>query len=318
MLARLSRELPRGPYLYEPKWDGFRCLAFASGGKVALQSRSGKPLDRYFPEIVDAFLGRTLVLDGELVIRAGGGMDFGALIGRMHPSAARVAELSRLQPASYIAFDLLAEGDDDLTGRPFSERRAALQRVLAGAAPPLSLTPATPDYELASYWLDSFDGNGLEGVVAKPLAGRYEPGKRAMIKIKKERTVDCVVAGLRLSGSVLGGLLVGLHDEAVLRHVGVCTSFTLERRRELLEELSPLVVPLAGHPWEHGFHLEGGPARRLPGGPDPSEEWTPLDPVRVAEVAYDQHDGHSFRHALRFVRWRPEREPDSCTFEQLD
>ena len=302
MLARLARDLPRGDFLYEPKWDGFRCLAFAAGDAVALQSRSGKPLDRYFPEIVDALRGRELVLDGELVIRAAGGMDFGALITRIHPAASRVAELAEQLPASYIVFDLLAEGGDDLTGRPFSARRAALERVLAGVGPPLSLTPTTPDYELASYWLDSFDGRGLEGVVAKPRAAHYEPGRRTMIKVKLERTVDCVVAGLRRDG----GLLVGLHDGGVLRHVGVCTSFTAERRRELIEELEPLSVPLAGHPWEPGL------------APAEMEPWTPLAPVRVAEVAYDQHDGRSFRHALRFVRWRPDRDPATCTVDQLD
>jgi ATP-dependent DNA ligase len=326
MLARLSRELPRGPYLYEPKWDGFRCLAFASRGAVVLQSRNGRPLDRYFPEIVDSLAGRELVLDGELVVRAGGGMDFGALMMRLHPAASRVAELAARQPASYIAFDLLAVGDADLTGRPFADRRDALKRHLGDTRAPLSLTPATSDFELASHWLETFDGHGLEGVMAKPLHARYEPGKRAMIKVKKERTVDCVVAGMRRFGAqpVVGALLLGLHDGELLRHVGVCTSFSSDRRRELAEELAPLVTPLAGHPWEHGFQLGPSPMGRLPGAAgrwspeEMTQAFTPLAPTRVAEVGYDQRDGHRFRHALRFRRWRPDREPASCTFEQLE
>lgn len=329
MLAQLAHELPAGDYLYEPKWDGFRCLAFvAADGTVDLRSRHGRPFARYFPEIAEGLgaLGEACVLDGELVIVGEAGFDFAALLNRMHPSASRVERLRRETPASFIAFDLLWRGRRDLSGRPFAERRAALEDLLGAPPPAILLTPATEDRRVAAEWLDRFQGLGIDGVVAKPRRAGYQPGKRAMIKVKKERTADCVVAGYRLYGDqpLLGSLLLGLYDEGgELRHVGVASSFTDARRGALLHELRPLATPLAGHPWEHGFGLGRSPMGRLAGSAgrwDPREmelDWIPLRPLLVAEVAYDQLDGARFRHPARFVRWRPDREARSCTIEQL-
>ncbi len=320
MLARLARALPAGDYLYEPKWDGFRCLAFA-GDDVELRSRHDRPLARYFPELAGAMRGLDAVLDGEIV-----GRDFSALLGRLHPAASRVTRLVDESPAWFVAFDVLAARGRDLTGAPFRERRALLEELLAERGPRLVLTPATDDVETAADWLERFTGRGLDGVVAKPTGMTYQPGRRVMVKVKRERTADCVVAGVRpyAQERSIGSLLLGLHDEAgVLRHVGVCSSFSRERRRELGDELRALLVPLAGHPWEHGFGLGPSPTGRLPGAAgrwDPSEmsrDWLPVAPARVVEVAYDQLDGRRFRHAARFVRWRPDREPASCTFDQL-
>ena len=330
MLAQLRRELPVGGFIYEPKWDGLRCIAAAAAdGTIALVSRHGRPLGRYFPEVVSAVrsLGRALMLDGELVIAGERGFDFAALLSRVHPSSTRVAQLSGKTPASFVAFDLIGVDDESLADRPFAERRARLVELLGGAAGgTLVATPATDDADVARLWLARFTGRGIDGVVAKPRDLRYQPGKRAMIKVKRERTADCVVAGFRWFGDrpVIGSLLLGLYDGDELRHVGVTSSFTGARRAELLEELSGDVVPLAGHPWERGFGLGPSPMGRLPGAAgrwDPTQmtqDWIPLRPTRVVEVAYDHLDGQRFRHPARFVRWRPDREARSCKFDQLD
>jgi ATP-dependent DNA ligase len=329
MLARLSRELPEGDYVYEPKWDGFRCLAFAEPGRDAdLRSRNQRPLARYFPELVEAFRGmpRASVLDGEIVIAGARGYDFPALLARIHPSRSRVAMLSRETPASFVAFDLLADGEEDLRPRPFGVRRARLEALLAAAPSPLRLTPATRDPSVARVWLERFQGGGVDGVVAKHRDLPYEPGRRTMVKVKRERTVDCVVAGLRtFSGElVVASLLLGLWDAAgALRHVGVASSFPERERRALFAALAPIAVSLVGHPWEHGFNVGSSPTGRLAGSAgrwDPREmamDWTPLAPERVAEVAYDRLDDLRLRHPARLVRWRPDRDARSCTLEQL-
>jgi ATP-dependent DNA ligase len=315
MLAKLARELPEGDFLYEPKWDGFRALAARDGEEVEVRSRHGRPLERYFPEIVDALRAlpaERFVLDGEIVAEP-----FAALMARLHPAASRVERLARETPAEFWAFDLLAAGDEALLDRPFAERRARLEELVRA---PVRLTPVTDDPGVARLWLDRH-----EGVVAKDVHGVYTPGERRWVKVKREHAADCVVAGFRWNADrpTLGSLLLGLYDGAELIHVGVVTSFTAKRRAELLEELRPLVVPLAGHPWEHGFGLERSPLGRLLGAAGrwaPGEmelEWVPLAPERVAEVAYDQVDGLRFRHPARFRRWRPDRDPRSCTIEQL-
>ena len=325
MLARLARELPLDGYLYEPKWDGFRCLAFRDGEDVDLRNRNQRPLARYFPEIVEALLGLEeprFVLDGELVVAGRAGLDFEALLARLHPAASRVERLRAETPASFVAFDLLALGDEDLRERPFRERRRRLEGLLRDARPPLFLTPATGEHARAAEWLDRF-----EGVVAKHADLRYEPGRRAMVKVKRERTADCVVAGFRwlVDRPLPSSLLLGLYDdEGRLRHVGLASAFSERLRHELLERLRPLRVPLAGHPWEHGFLLAGSPAGRLRGAagrwaPEEMEQdWTPVAPGLVCEVVYGEVDGHRFRHPARFRRWRPDRDPASCRLEQLD
>ena len=330
MLARLARELPLDGFLYDPKWDGFRCLAFRDGDVVDLRSRNERPLARYFPEIVAALLElreSRFVLDGELVVAGRAGLDFAALLARLHPAASRVERLSRETPASFIAFDLLAVDDRDLSERPFRERRGQLAELLRHSGPPLFLTPATDDPERARAWLERFQGAGIDGVVAKHGELRYEPGRRAMVKVKRERTVDCVVAGFRwfVDRPLPSSLLLGLYDrEEQLRHVGIAAAFAEQRRAELLERLRPLVVPLAGHPWEHGFLLGGSPIARLRGAarrwaPDEREQdWTPVAPELVCEVAHDQLDDYRLRHPARFRRWRPDRDPGSCRLTQLD
>ena len=329
MLGKLARELPAGEYLYEPKWDGFRCLVFRAGDEVDLRSRHDRPLARYFPELVEAFRSLPadpLVVDGEIVLATAGGFDFSALLARLHPAPSRVERLRRETPAAFVAFDLLALEDDDLRERPFAERRSLLERVLAAARAPLFLTPATSDRAVASSWVERFGGTGIDGVVAKHRELRYEPGVRAMLKIKRERTADCVVGGFRwlVDRPLPSSLLLGLYDdEGDLRHVGVAASFTERQRRALLEELAPVVVPLAGHPWEAGFLVGGSPVGRLPGAagrwtPEMQQDWVPVAPARVCEVAYDQLDGDRLRHPARFRRWRPDREPRSCTFAQLE
>ncbi|HYZ88695.1 MAG TPA: ATP-dependent DNA ligase [Myxococcales bacterium] len=327
MLARLSRELPAGAYFYEPKWDGFRCLAFVSSG-VDLRSRHQRPLARYFPEVVGALreVGRTeFVLDGELVIGGPSGFDFPALLGRLHPAASRVERLAREMPATFVAFDALAVSGEDVRERPFETRRAMLEELLGRGKPGVVATPITRELETAQEWLRRFQGKGIDGVVAKHAALLYQPGRRAMVKVKQERTADCVLAGFRvaLDQPVVASLLLGLYDGDVLRHVGVSSSFPAKRRRELFEELLPLTCALAGHPWESGFNLGHSPVGRLAGSAgrwDPREmeqDWVPLRPERVCEVAYDQLDGQRFRHPARLVRFRPDREPRSCGFEQL-
>src|ERR671922_1435588 len=331
MLGRLARELPADGFVYEPKWDGFRCLAFRSAGVVDLRSRNDRPLARYFPELVEALLelpAAEAVLDGEIVVPSANGFDFSALLARVHPAASRVQRLRLQTPARYIAFDLLALGDDDLRERPFTERRSALADLLRGAAAPLHLTAATDDPDVARDWLARYRGRGIDGVVAKSRDMRYEPGVRAMVKVKHEQTADCVVAGCRLFADrpQISSLLLGLYDDdgGELRHVGVASGFGAARRRELAEVLGPHVVELAGHPWERGFLLAGSPIGRLAGAAgrwSPQEmtlDWIPLAPRLVVEVAYDHVDADRFRHAARFRRWRPDRDPRSCRLEQLE
>ena len=332
MLATLVRALPAGHDLYEPKWDGFRCVAFGAGGETLLLSRNQRPLDRYFPELVEGLVGlgnQRLVLDGEIVAAGAGGLDFAALMLRLHPSPSRVARLRTETPASFVAFDLLACGDEDLRGRPLHERRARLADVLSGAAPAITATPATEDRAAAEAWLDASTGGGIDGVVAKDPDSPYETGRRSKWwrKVKPARTADCVVGGVRLVDGrrAVSSLLLGLFDgNGELRHVGVAASFPANRRRELVDEVGPAVTSLAGHPWEHGFALERGPMGRLKGSAgawDPATmamDWVPLRPELVCEVGYDQVDATGrWRHPARFLRWRPDRDPASCTFDQL-
>ncbi len=328
MLAKLARELPRadGPsraMVYEPKWDGFRCIVFRDGHEVELGSRNEKPLTRYFPEVVDAVrseLPDRCVLDGEIVIAGPGGLDFDALLQRIHPAQSRVRKLASESPASFVAFDVLGLDDVDLRPRPFSDRRAGLERALTGASTPVHLTPATRDRSVALDWFDRFEGAGLDGVVAKPLDLGYRSGERAMVKVKHERSADCVVAGFRWhkTGGVVGSLLLGLYDEAAtLHHVGVTASFTMERRRQLVGELAPYMDDAAAHPWHHeGDGRRPGTPSRWNAGRDLSFE--PLRPELVCEVAYDHLQGDRFRHATTFRRWRPDRDPASCTYAQLE
>ncbi|MGH9184074.1 MAG: ATP-dependent DNA ligase [Acidimicrobiales bacterium] len=333
MLAKLVREMPVGPaagdIVYEPKWDGFRCIVFRDGDEVELGSRNERPLTRYFPELAGplrASLPRRAVVDGEIVVPGTGGLDFDALLQRIHPAESRVRSLAARTPASFVAFDLLATGDDDLRHLPFTERRSQLESALARARAPVYLTPATTDPEVAADWFARFEGAGLDGVVAKPAGLTYEPGRRAMFKVKHERTADCVVGGFRRhkDGEGVGSLLLGLFDDAgALHHVGVATSFSAARRRQLLDELAPLLdAALEGHPWRAWAEAEGT-GQRLPGatsrwnaGRDLS--WVPVRPDRVAEVSYDHLQGDRFRHATHLVRWRPDRDPASCTYAQLE
>jgi ATP-dependent DNA ligase len=330
MLARLARELPAGDYLYEPKWDGFRCLAFRSGDLVDLRSRNDRPLGRYFPELMEAILAlteRRFVLDAEIVVPADSGFDFEALLARLHPAASRVERLRAETPASLISFDLPAVADEDLRSQPFAERRARLVRLVEDAPHPIRLTEITEDREVAAEWLDRSGEGGIDGVVAKRRSLPYTAGAREMIKVKAERTADCTVAGFRWLGGepVVSSLLLGLWDSnRELRHVGVASQFPHARRRALAEELVPLAGPLEGHPWEHGFLVAGSPIGRLKGAAGswrPGEmalDWVPLAPVRVCEVAYDHLDAGRFRHPARFRRWRDDRDPYSCTFEQFE
>jgi ATP-dependent DNA ligase len=336
MLARSVKSIPEpgrteGGYLYEPKWDGFRCIVFRDGDEVELASRNERPMTRYFPEVVDAVkrsLPRRCVLDGEIIVAMGGRLEFERLQERIHPAASRVRRLAEETPASLVAFDLLALDDQAYLERPLSERRDALERVLADAAPPVHLTPATRDHATAESWFGQFEGAGLDGVVAKPLMSVYEPGVRAMAKIKHDRTADVVVAGYRLHKTskperpLLGSLLLGLYDAGGnLQHVGVSAAFAAARRAELYDELSPMVVPASAHPWGEWAAAEAGDRRpgaesRWSAGKDLS--WTPIDPALVCEVGYDHMEGTRFRHTAQFKRWRPDRDPQSCTYEQLE
>lgn len=338
MLAKPSPGLPDGDgWLYEPKWDGFRALVFRDGDEVMTQSRDLKPLDRYFPELSAPFreqLPERCVLDGEIVIAGPGGLAFEALLLRIHPAESRVRMLAAETPASFVAWDLLALGDDDLRAVPQGDRRAHLERALSGVRAPIHLTPATTDRATAADWFDRFEGAGLDGVIAKRLDAAYTPGKRSMLKIKHERTADCVVAGFRWHkngpGTHVGSLLLGLFDEAgTLHHVGITSSFSWERRAALVGELAPLREgALDGHPWaEWAAWADAGTAdasgRRMPGatsrwnrGKDLS--WEPLRCERVVEVAYDHLQGDRFRHATTFRRWRPDRRPADCRYDQLE
>jgi ATP-dependent DNA ligase len=338
MLAKPQSTIPAG-MVYEPKWDGFRCIVFRDGDEIELGSRNEKPLTRYFPEVVEAVrtsVPERCVLDGEIVIVSGNSLDFEALLQRIHPAASRVTRLAAETPAVFVAFDLLALGDESFVEKPFSVRRATLEQALGGATSVL-LTPATDSLELANEWFDVFEGAGLDGVVAKSPDLPYRQDQRVMVKIKHERTADCVVAGFRWhkaspEGTAVGSLMLGLYgDNGVLQHVGVCGAFSAVRRRELIAELAPYRTDDSAHPWEmpdadaaasDGGAAEGEPDRR-PGGvtrwnAGKDMSWVPLQPSLVCEVAYDHMEGGRFRHTAQFRRWRTDREPTSCTYEQLD
>jgi ATP-dependent DNA ligase len=331
MLAKLADTLPpEGDFLYEPKWDGFRAIVFKSGDGLYIQSRDLRPLDRYFPDLHDALLERLrkdCVLDGEIVIATDDGLDFDALQLRLHPAASRVAKLAKETPASFVAFDLLGVEESSLVNAKQLDRRRALEKLLAKAKPPLYLTPATRDRETAVGWLDRFEGAGLDGVVAKPVGLAYSPGKRAMIKVKHARTADCVVAGFRWHKSgkdAVGSLLLGLYDDAgVLQHVGVTSSFTMAARKRLVKELAPLREnAIEDHPWRE-WAGAAAESSRMPGaqsrwsaGKDLS--WEPLRIERVCEVKYDHLQGDRFRHAATFLRWRPDKPPEECRYDQLE
>jgi ATP-dependent DNA ligase len=332
MLAKLATELPEGDgWLFEPKWDGFRAIVFRDGDRVYLQSRDLKPLDRYFPELaapLRASLPERCVVDGEIVIATEHGLDFDALQLRLHPAASRVAKLAAETPSSFVAFDLLAEGGRDLRSRPQAERRRLLEEALARASGSVHLTPCSRDRTVAQEWFHRFEGAGLDGVVAKHEATTYQPGKRVMVKVKHSRTADCVVAGFRWHkngpGELVGSLLLGLYDaEGGLHHVGVTSSFTAAKRRQLAQELAPLRRnALEGHPW-HAWADAGNLSTRMPGGQSRWSQgkdlsWEPLRIERVCEVKYDHLQGDRFRHAAVFVRWRPDKPPSECRYDQLE
>jgi len=333
MLAKAVHEVPRQPgLLYEPKWDGFRCIVFRDGEELELGSRNDRPLTRYFPELVEllrSVFPSRCVVDGEIVVVTGTGLDFDTLQQRLHPAASRVRRLAEETPASFVAFDLLALDDRDLTGEPFAERRRLLEGVLGGDLDRVHLTPMTADPDVAQDWFTRFEGAGFDGVMAKPADQPYQQDKRVMWKVKHERTADCVVAGFRVhkDGEGVGSLLLGLHDEdGTLHHVGVASSFTAVRRRELVEELAPLREDaLEGHPWRDWATAaaEAKDTGRMPGGnsrwnAQKDLSWEPLRPELVAEVRYEHVLGGRFRHGGRLVRFRPDRTPESCTYAQLE
>ncbi|HEV2750005.1 MAG TPA: ATP-dependent DNA ligase [Gemmatimonadales bacterium] len=331
MLATLADALPPsggGHFLYEPKWDGFRAIVFRGASEVYIQSRDLKPLDRYFPELHEALLEQLpkgCVIDGEIVIATPQGLDFNALQMRLHPAASRVAKLAQATPSSFVAFDVLAARGRDQRGAPQQERRAVLERLFADLRPPLYLTPMTEDRRTAAHWLERFEGAGLDGVVAKPAGAAYQPGKRAMLKVKHARTADCVVAGFRwhkTGTDAVGSLLLGLYDDrGRLQHVGVTSSFTMAMRKQLVKELAPLRKnALKAHPWRDWAKAEGsrmpGAQSRWSAGKDLS--WEPLRVERVCEVKYDHMQGDRFRHAATFLRWRPDKKPKDCQYDQLE
>ncbi|HEY3121704.1 MAG TPA: ATP-dependent DNA ligase [Vicinamibacteria bacterium] len=332
MLSKLAADLPEGEgWLFEPKWDGFRSIVFRQSDGVFIQSRDLRPFNRYFPELEPALLAalpERCVVDGEIVIAGEHGLDFDALQLRLHPAASRVAKLAAETPSAFVAFDLLAEGDRDLRSRPQAERRARLEKVLARPSAAVHLTPCTRDRELAREWFHRFEGAGLDGVIAKHESATYQPGKRAMLKVKHTRTADCVVAGFRWHkhgpGELVGSLLLGLYDaKGTLHHVGVTSSFTTATRRALATELEPLRKnALAAHPWrEWAAAMEG--STRMPGGQSRWSQgkdlsWEPLRIERVCEVKYDHLQGDRFRHATTFLRWRPDKQPKDCRYDQLE
>lgn len=328
MLAKSVGTIPPDAS-YEPKWDGFRSILFRDGDEVELGSRNERPMTRYFPELADAAraeLPDRCVVDGEIVIASGDALNFDALQLRLHPAASRVRMLAGQTPASFIAFDLLALGDVDYTSRPFAERRAALVDALSGSGPVIHVTPATTDLRIANRWFDEFEGAGLDGIIAKPLDGRYLPDKRVMFKIKHARTADCVVAGYRVHKSgadAVGSLLLGLYrEDGALASVGVIGAFPMARRRELFAELQPLVTSFDEHPWNWAAQMDPEAVRRYGGGSrwnaGKDLSFVPLRPERVVEVRYDHMEGERFRHTAQFNRWRPDRDPRSCTYEQLE
>jgi ATP-dependent DNA ligase len=330
MLAKSTDSVPSGAFAYEPKWDGFRAIVFRRGAELQIQSRDLKPLDRYFPELHDALLAQLppdCVVDGEIVIVQPHGLDFDLLQMRLHPAASRVAKLAKETPSSFVVFDLLAHEGRDLRGLPQRERRALLEAALGAARAPIHLTPSTLERSVAQEWLAHFEGAGLDGVIAKPLGGSYEPGKRVMLKIKHQRTADCVVAGFRWhkagKGTLIGSLLLGLYDDAgSLQHVGVTSSFTMQKRAQLVQELEPLREgALDAHPWR--AWASAGDGTRMPGGQSrwsagKDLSWEPLRIERVCEVKYDHLQGARFRHAATFVRWRADKPPSDCRYDQLE
>ena len=342
MLAKVADELPHGEgFLFEPKWDGFRAIVFRKGNEVVIQSRDLRPLDRYFPELAKSLgdiLPRGCVIDGEIVVATAQGLDFDALQQRLHPAASRVARLAQETPASFIAFDLIAAGGKSVMPLPQSERRARLEQLLGSVKPPVYLTPVTQDRGTAADWLVRFEGAGLDGVIAKPADAPYQPGKRAMFKIKHVRTADCVVAGFRWykeTRDAVGSLLLGLYNDAgTLQHVGVTSAFTMEMRRQLADELEHLRKnAMDDHPWKDWVNASAGDtdampgesqdARRMPGarsrwsgGKDLS--WEPVRAERVCEVKYDHLQGDRFRHATQFLRWREDKKPEACRYDQLE
>ena len=335
MLAKRVGELPPGEgWIFEPKWDGFRTLVFKDGDELFIQSRDGKPLGRYFPELEQVLLAqlpKRCVLDGEIVIARDEALDFDALQMRLHPAPSRVQKLAAEIPASVVFFDLLCENDRDMCSVPFAKRRERLEKLLSGVEPPLHITPATTDRKKAADWFRRFEGAGLDGVMAKSPEGTYQPNKRVMFKVKHEREADCVVGGFRWrtdrKGEAVGSLLLGLYDDDDdLHHVGVCTSFTDAKRRELVKILEPYRgIALRGHPWREWAEsgAESGTVSRRPGmesrwsqGKDLS--WEPIRPELVVQVAYDHMQGNRFRHTAQFRRWRDDKAPRDCTFEQLE
>lgn len=329
MLSKSVKEIPDVGHV-EPKWDGFRTIVFKDGDEIELGSRNERPMTRYFPEVVEALranLPDRCVVDGEIILAIDGRLDFDALQQRIHPADSRVRMLAERTPASFVGFDLLALGDDDLMGRPFAERRALLVDALAAASDPVFVTPATADLAEAREWFTRFEGAGLDGVVAKPLDGTYQPDKRTMFKVKHERTADCVVAGFRWhkTGGIIGSLLLGLYaDDGRLHHVGVAASFPMARRTSLVAELEPYIADdLSQHPWGEWADQEAHASTRMPGAVSrwsagKNLSFVPLRPELVVEVAYEKMEGDRFRHTAQFRRWRTDRTPESCTYEQLE
>lgn len=334
MLAKRVAELPRtGAWIFEPKWDGFRAVIFRDGDEILIQSRDEKSLNRYFPELIEPLrlqLPARCVLDGEIVVAQNGALDFDALQLRIHPAQSRVELLSKETPASIVFFDILSAGDRDLRGTAFEERRSILESLLSAAKAPIHLTPATRDTSVAADWFRRFEGAGLDGVVAKPVRGVYEPNKRVMLKIKHERECDCVIAGFRWhkrgERSMIGSLLLGLFDDTgALQHVGVCASFAENKRRELVQFLAPYRKnALAHHPWKNwAEQMNADTEYRMPGGQSrwssgKDLSWEPLRPELVVEVAYDHMQGNRFRHTAQFRRWRTDKKPRDCTYDQLE
>jgi ATP-dependent DNA ligase len=336
MLAKRVGELPAaGSWIFEPKWDGFRALVFRDGDEILIQSRDAKPLNRYFPDLLEPLrmqLPPRCVLDGEIVIVQASGLDFDSLQLRLHPAASRVRLLSQQTPSSIVFFDLLCAGDWDLRGESFQTRRQELELLLASATPPIHLTPATSEISVATDWFRRFEGAGFDGVMAKPVDGCYEPDKRVMLKVKHERDCDCVVAGFRWhkkgERTTVGSLLLGLYDDSgVLHHVGVCASFTEAKRRDLVDFLAPYRErALLAHPWKEwapsapeaqqtGQRMPGGQSRWSQG---KDLSWEPLRPELVVEVAYDHMQGNRFRHTAQFRRWRADKQPRDCNYAQLE
>lgn len=331
MLAKPMDDLPLGEMSYEPKWDGFRCIVFRDGDEIVMGSRNERPLNRYFPEMIGAFLTslpNRCVIDGELIVSIEGRLDFDALGQRIHPAESRVEMLAATTPASFVAFDMLALGDESLIELPFSDRRAALEEIAAGFQPPVHLAPATRDPDVALQWFESTESAGLDGLIIKPLSDPYRPDKRTQFKLKHNRTADCVVAGFRMhkSGDGVGSLILGLYGpDGKLWHVGVAASFTTRERAKLLAEVEPLSLDgLSEHPWSEWMDIEANADGSMPGAPnrwsnagDRDHSWVPLRPERVVEVKYTWTTAGRFRGTTKMLRWRPDKDPESCGTEQL-